>query len=81
MTSQITPIGMNRQQAAYRVGVHVNTIDAWLGNGTLRAKKVGSRWFILVAVLDALIAAEPEEKQPEKKRPDYNLVPRMDAAR
>ena len=73
---EITPIGMNRQQAGDYLGLSVQTIDRLRKAGHLPARKIGRRVLIRTADLDALIAAEPEEAQP-----DYSLVPRMDAAR
>lgn len=73
MTNQITPIARNRKQAAEYLGISVQTIDHLREAGHLPSRRIGRRVLIRTADLDALIAAEPEEKAP-----DYSLVPLME---
>ena len=41
-------------EAARMLGVKVNTIRKWLKDGSLRGKKIGSRFFIFKADLDGI---------------------------
>ena len=54
---------LTRRETAKRLGVHVNTIDAWRGDGTIASVKIGRIVRIPIAQPDAAIAdllAPPE---------------------
>lgn len=46
-------LAYSRQEAAELLGVHLNTIDRHIRQGTIPARKLGTRWIIPASALHA----------------------------
>ena len=45
------PLGMSIKDVATRLGLHVQTIKRYIGDGTIQATKVGNKWRITEAAV------------------------------
>ncbi|HSS35199.1 MAG TPA: biotin carboxylase N-terminal domain-containing protein, partial [Patescibacteria group bacterium] len=63
------PSELSPSQAAARLGTSTRTVQRWIAQGRLPARRVGGRWRVAFDALDAFERAEVEAPGPERRAP------------
>ena len=64
MTDELTP-----SQAARRIGATTRSVQRWIANGSLPARRVGARWRVAIDALDAFVTRAAAVGPPERGLP------------
>src|SRR5258705_13032338 len=51
---------LSPSEAARRIGATTRSVQRWIGNGSLPARRVGGRWRVAIGALDALTSQESD---------------------
>jgi 3-methylcrotonyl-CoA carboxylase alpha subunit len=60
MHEELTP-----REAATRIGATTRSVQRWIANGSLPARRVGGRWRVAIGAIDALASADSRKADPE----------------
>lgn len=54
-------LAYSRKEVAELLGIHINTVDRYIKQGIIPARKLGSRWLIPAAALSAWLEGKDEQ--------------------
>ena len=59
------PDELSPREAAHRIGATTRSVQRWIANGSLPARRVGGRWRVAIGAIDALASADRGEPLPQ----------------